>query len=144
MTDSASHQIDYKTPAKHWDIFRDTLIAKKYGEEKIEPMTYWLGNTKKFHVPARVRTHDLLATEHFTRWSGDKVEFWQNLYKNASQIAIFLPHLRGRKLKNSSREYFIDLKKVLRFQILKLSFVTFWNDDFSVRCFEICPLFSNA
>ena len=32
----------YKTPAKHRDIFRDTLIAKKYGE-------------------GEVRTHDLLA-----------------------------------------------------------------------------------
>ena len=25
-------------------------------------------------------------------WSGDKVEFWQKLKKNATQIMIFLPH----------------------------------------------------
>ena len=74
-------------------------------KERIEPTTYWLGNTKKFQAPARVRSHDLLAGKaisevHFTRWSGDKVEFWQNLYKkNASQIMIFLPHLCGRKIK---------------------------------------------
>ena len=54
-----------KTPAKHRVIFRDTLIAKKYGE-------------------GEDRTHDLLAGKaisevHFTRWSGDKVELWKNL-----------------------------------------------------------------
>ena len=57
--------IENKTPAKHRDIFRDTLIAKKYGE-------------------GEDRTHDLLAGKaisevDFTRWSGDEVEFWQNL-----------------------------------------------------------------
>ena len=30
-------------------------------KERIEPTTYWLGNTKKFQAPARFRTHDLLA-----------------------------------------------------------------------------------
>ena len=34
-----------KTPAKHWDIFRDILIVKKYGE-------------------GEDRTHDLLAGKH--------------------------------------------------------------------------------
>ena len=53
-------------------------------KERIEPMTYWLGNTEKFQAPAQVRNHDLLAGKaksevHFTRWSGDKVEFWRNL-----------------------------------------------------------------
>ena len=72
-------------------------------KDRIEPTTYWLGNTKKFEVLARVRTHDLLAGKaisevHFTPWSGDKVEFGQNLQKNASQIMIFLPHLCGRKI----------------------------------------------
>ena len=52
--------------------------------ERLEPTTYWLGNTKEFQAPARVRTHELLAGKaisevHFTRWRGDKVEFWQNL-----------------------------------------------------------------
>ena len=33
--------------AKHRDIFRDTLIAKKImAKEKFEPTTYWLGNKK--------------------------------------------------------------------------------------------------
>ena len=55
-------------------------------KERIELTTYWLGNTKKLQAPARVRTHDLLAGKaisevHFTRWSGDKVEFWQNFKK---------------------------------------------------------------
>ena len=71
-------------PAKHRDIFRDTLIEKKSMAERIEPTTYWLGTTKKIQAPARVRTHDLQAGKaisevHFTPWSGDKVEFWQNL-----------------------------------------------------------------
>ena len=35
------------------DIFRDTHIAKKsIPKERIEPTTYWLGNTKKFQAPA--------------------------------------------------------------------------------------------
>ena len=43
-----------KTPAKHRDIFRDTLIAKKsMAKERFEPTTYWLGN-KKIQAPARV------------------------------------------------------------------------------------------
>ena len=55
-------------------------------KERIEPTTYWLGFTKKFQAPTRVRTHDLLAGKaisevHFNRWSGDKVDFWQNLLK---------------------------------------------------------------
>ena len=55
-------------------------------KERIEPTTYWLGKTKKFQAPARVRTHDLLTGKaisevQFTPWSGDKVEFWQNLGK---------------------------------------------------------------
>ena len=55
-------------------------------KERIEPTTYWLGNTKKFQAPARVRTHDLLdgkaiSEVHFTPWSTDKVEFWHNLSK---------------------------------------------------------------
>ena len=80
-----SLQIIYnKTPAKHRDIFRDTLNAKKYGEGEDRTHDYWMGNTKKFQAPARGRTHDLLAGKaisevHFTRWSGDEVEFWQNL-----------------------------------------------------------------
>ena len=66
-------------------IFSATLLLQKsMAKERIEPTTYWLGNTKKFQAPARVRIHDLLAAKaisevHFTRWSGDKVEFWQNL-----------------------------------------------------------------
>ena len=53
-------------------IFSATLIAKKRrAKERIEPTTYWLGNTKKLEAPARVRTHDLLAGKaisevHFT------------------------------------------------------------------------------
>ena len=63
---------------------QSTGIKKSMAKERIEPTTYWLGNTKKFQAPARVRTHDLLAGKaisevQFTRWSGDKVEFWQNL-----------------------------------------------------------------
>ena len=55
-------------------------------KERMDPTIYWLGNTEKFQAPARVRTHDLLAGKaisevHFTSWSGDKVEFWQNLLK---------------------------------------------------------------
>ena len=55
-------------------------------KERIEPTTYWLGNTKKFQAQARVRTHDPLAGKaisevHFTPWSGYKVKFWQNLLK---------------------------------------------------------------
>ena len=59
----------HKTPARHRDIFRDTLNAKKnYGE-------------------GEDRTHDLLdgkaiSEVHFTPWSGYKVEFCQNLFKN--------------------------------------------------------------
>ena len=57
-------------------------MAKK----RIEPTTWWLGNTKKLIHQPRVRTHDLLAGKaisevHFTPWSGDKVELWQNLKK---------------------------------------------------------------
>ena len=33
-----------------------------------------------------------LKNSQVTKWSGDKVEFWQNLEKNASHIIIFLPH----------------------------------------------------
>ena len=85
-----------KTPAKHRDIFRDTLFAKSMAKERIEPTTYCLGNTKKFQAPARVRNHDLLAGKaisevHFTSWSGDKVEFWQNLYKKNTSHHDFPP-----------------------------------------------------
>ena len=67
-----------------------------------------MGSTKKIQAPARVRTRDLVAGQaisevHFTQWSGDKVEFWQNLLRNASQIMIFLPHLCGRKIKKTQR-----------------------------------------
>ena len=68
------------------EIYSATLLLQKksMAKERIEPTTYWLGNTKKFQAPARVRIHDLLtgkakSEKHFTRWSGDKVEFWQNL-----------------------------------------------------------------
>ena len=48
-----------KTPAKHWDIFSNTLIAKKrMAKESFERTTYWLEN-KKNQAPARVRTQDL-------------------------------------------------------------------------------------
>ena len=71
-------------------------------KEMIEPTTYWLGHRKKFQAPARVRTHDLLAEKAISevemKWSGDEVEFWQNLSKNASQIMIFLPHSCERKI----------------------------------------------
>ena len=30
-------------------------------KERIEPTTYWLGNTKKFQAAAPIQTHDLLA-----------------------------------------------------------------------------------
>ena len=61
-------------------------MQESMAKERIEPTTYWLGNTKNFQAPARVRAYDLLAGKaisevHFTRWSGDKVEFWQNLFK---------------------------------------------------------------
>ena len=38
----AKQLIGNKTPAKQRDIFRDTLIAKKYGKGEVR--TYWLGN----------------------------------------------------------------------------------------------------
>ena len=84
--------------------FPHTLIdIKSMAKERIEPTTYWLRNRKKIQAPARVRNHNLLAGKaisevYFTPWSGDKVEFRQNLQKNASQIMIFLPHLCGRKI----------------------------------------------
>ena len=74
-----------KTPAKQRDFFpRHAYCKKSMAKERIEPTTYWLGNTKKFQAPARDRTHELLARKaisevHLTPWSGDKVEFWQNL-----------------------------------------------------------------
>ena len=60
------------------------LLQKSMSKEMNEPTTCWLGNTKKIQDPARVRIHDPLAGKavsevHFTAWSGDKVEFWQNL-----------------------------------------------------------------
>ena len=74
-----------KTPAKQRDIFCDTLIATKVCEGEYRTHNLVAGNTKKIQAPARVRTHDLLAGKaisevHFTPWSGDKVEFWQNLF----------------------------------------------------------------
>ena len=54
-------------------IFSATLLLQKcMAKERIEPTTYWLGNTKKIQAPSRVRTHDLLAGKakievHFTR-----------------------------------------------------------------------------
>ena len=76
--------ISNKTPAKHRDIFRDTLIAKKYGVGEDRTHDLLAGKHKKFQAPARVRTQNLLAGKairevHFTQWSGAKVEFWQNL-----------------------------------------------------------------
>ena len=53
-------------------IFSETrLLQKSMAKERIEPTTYWLGNTKKFQAQARVRTHDILAGKaisevHFT------------------------------------------------------------------------------
>ena len=46
-----------KTPAKHRDIFRDTLIAKKYGEGEVPTHNLLAG--KKIQAPARVRTQYL-------------------------------------------------------------------------------------
>ena len=54
-----------KTPAKHRDIFRDTHIAKKYGEGEDRTLDPLAGKA--------------ISEVHFTPWSGDKVEFWQNL-----------------------------------------------------------------
>ena len=50
-----------KTPAKHRDIFRDTLIAKKYGEGVVRIHDLLAGGweTKKIQAPGRVRTQDL-------------------------------------------------------------------------------------
>ena len=51
--------IQDKTPAKHRDIFRHTLIAKKvWRRQGSNPRpTCW--ESKKFQTPARVRTQDL-------------------------------------------------------------------------------------
>ena len=79
--------IVYNSTAKHQDNFRDTLIAKKYGE-------------------GEDRTHDLLAGKaisevHFTRWSGDKVEFWQNLKKKRVNDHDFPPPFMWAETKKS-------------------------------------------
>ena len=66
-------------------IFSATLLLqKKYGEGEDRTHDLLAGKHEKIQAPGRVRTHDLLAGKaisevHFTRWSGDKVEFWQNL-----------------------------------------------------------------
>ena len=55
----AERRSNNKTPAKHRDIFRDTLIAKKVWRRRgpyPEP-TGW--ETKNIQAPARVRTLDL-------------------------------------------------------------------------------------
>ena len=77
-------------------------------KERIEPTTFWLGNTKKFQAPARVRTHDLLAGKaisevHFTQWSGDKVEFWQNLFKKRVTDHDF-PHFSPLKWAENNKK----------------------------------------
>ena len=79
-----TYENENKTPAKHRDIFRNTLIAKKYGEAEDRTHDLVAGKYEKIQAPARVRTHDLMAGKaiseaHFNPWSGDKVEFWQNL-----------------------------------------------------------------
>ena len=51
----------YKTPAKHRDIFRDTLIAKKYGEGEDRTLDPLAGKA--------------ISEVHFSPWSGAKVEF---------------------------------------------------------------------
>ena len=69
-----------KTPAKHRDIFRDTLFAKN-GEGEDRTHDLLAGKHENNWAPARVWTHDLLGGKAISdvRWSGDKVEFWQNL-----------------------------------------------------------------
>ena len=50
-----------KTPAKHRNNFRDTLLAKKnmsMAKERFGHTTYWQGN-KKIQASARVRTQAL-------------------------------------------------------------------------------------
>ena len=91
-------------------IFSATrLLQRKYDEGEDRTHELLAGKHEKFQAPARVRTNTLLAGKaisevHFRPWSGDKVEFWQNLLKNASQIMIFLPHLCGRKIKRTSHQ----------------------------------------
>ena len=99
-------------------VFSATLIAKKnMAKERIEPTTYWLGNTKKFQAPARVRTHYLLAGKgisevHFTRWSGDKVEFWQNLFKKMRHRSWFSsPIYVGGKKRVLHGEFFLFISR---------------------------------
>ena len=72
-----------KTPAKHRDIFRDTLIAKKYGGEEVRTYDLQAGKQKKFkHQPGfEPRTYNLIEPPYLNnvhKWSGHKVEFWQN------------------------------------------------------------------
>ena len=77
-------QLQTRRPLTPGYFPRHAYCKKSMAKERIEPTTYWLGNTKTFQAPAWVRTHDPLAGKalsevHFTPWIGDKVEFWQNL-----------------------------------------------------------------
>ena len=84
-----------KTPAKHRDIFRDTLIAKN-GQGEVRTHDLLAGKQKNFkHQPGfEPRTYNLTEPHGVEiKWS-----FGQFCKKNASQIRIFLPHLCGRKI----------------------------------------------
>ena len=85
-------------------------------KERIEPTTYWLGNTKKFQALARVRTQDLLAGKaisevHFTPRSGDKVEFFQNLFKKRVTDHDFLPIFMWTENNNLVIDRLIELSE---------------------------------
>ena len=74
-----------KTPAKHRDIFPDAFIAKKYGEGEDRTHDLLAGKHEKISStspgsnPRPIGAWGSISEVHLTRWSGDKVEFWQNL-----------------------------------------------------------------
>ena len=92
------HSMSNKTPAKHRDFFRDTLIGKNVWRKRGSNARPTGWETKKFkHKPVRTLAlqPDWATIIEQHKLSGDRVAFWQ---KNASQIMIFLPHLCGRKI----------------------------------------------
>ena len=86
-----------KTPAKHRDIFRETLFAKKVWRRKgSNPRpTDWETRKNLKHQPGfeTLLAGKAISEVHFTPWSGDKVEFWQNWLKKRVTDHDFPPPL---------------------------------------------------
>ena len=73
-------------PAELRDIFRDTLIAKKYDEGEVRTHDLLAGKQKEIkHQHGLERMTSCLPGRRTIHWAtvtkiwSDKVEFWQNL-----------------------------------------------------------------